>query len=175
MGNWKSAMPSSRHCAFHDAKSQPFSIVWEEDTDSICDLPCLLTNLDNFANNRHRADATRSSPATGGRARRASNGAAAPSSLPSSSSLPQPPLFASNAPAAAPAPTAGVFGGIHSCPGDLVDMLPRSSSFAFLGDLFATERRFELLDFRISRVMPKGEATEQFPACMHRVLGLADK
>jgi hypothetical protein len=27
-------------------KSQPFSIVWADDTDSICDLPCLLTCLD---------------------------------------------------------------------------------------------------------------------------------
>ena len=92
-------------------KSQPFSIVWADDTDSICDLPLLLTYLDNHASKRHRADATRS-PATGGRARRASNGAAAPSSLPSSSSLPQPSLFASNAPLAAPAPTAGIFAGI---------------------------------------------------------------
>ena len=54
-------------------------------------------------------------------------------------------------------------------------MLPRSGSFAFLGDLFATERRYELRDFRISRAMPKGEATEQFAACMHLALGLADK
>ena len=68
-------------------KSQPFSIVWADDTDSICDLPCLLTYLDNFARKRHNADATRS-PAPSRSARSASNGAAAPSSLPSSSSLP---------------------------------------------------------------------------------------
>ena len=90
-------------------KSQPFSIVWADDNDSICDLPLLLTYLDNHASKSHRADATRS-PATGGRARRASNGAAAPSSLPSSSPIPQPPFFASNAPpSASPAPTAGIF------------------------------------------------------------------
>jgi hypothetical protein len=88
-------------------KSHPFSIVREDDTDSICDLPCLLTYLDNFASKRHKANATRS-PATGGNSRRSSNGAAAPSSLPSSSSLPQPPFFASNASAAAAAPTAGI-------------------------------------------------------------------
>ncbi len=41
-------------------KSQPFSIVWVDDTHSICDLPCLLTYLDNFASKRHKADATRS-------------------------------------------------------------------------------------------------------------------
>jgi hypothetical protein len=39
----------------------------------------------------------------------------------------------------------------------LVDSLTRSGSFAFLGDFFATERLFELRDFRIARVMPKGE------------------
>ena len=155
-------------------KSQAFSIDRADDTDTIFDLSCSLTYSENFASKRHKADATRS-PAAGRSARRASNGAAAPSSLPSSSSLPHPPLFASNVPAAAPAPTAGIFAGIHSRPGDLVDMLTRSGSFAFLGDLFATERLFELRDYRISRVMPKGEACEQFAASMHLVLDLADK
>ena len=32
----------------------------------------------------------------------------------------------------------------------------------------------ELRDFRISRVMPKGEAIEQFAASMHLALDLAD-
>jgi hypothetical protein len=41
--------------------------------------------------------------------------------------------------------------------------------------LFDTERLFELRDFRIVRVTPKGEAIEQFAACMHLVLDLADK
>jgi hypothetical protein len=41
--------------------------------------------------------------------------------------------------------------------------------------LFDTERLFELRDFRISRVMPKGEAIEQFAASMHLVLDLADE
>jgi hypothetical protein len=49
-------------------KSQSFSIVWADDTDSICDLPLLLTYLDNDVSKRHRAEATRS-PVTGGRAR----------------------------------------------------------------------------------------------------------
>jgi hypothetical protein len=111
MDNWNCSMPSSRQGILPSMtrmlpnKSQPFSIVWADDTDSTCDLPCLLTYLDNFASKRHNADAMRS-PAT---SRSASDGAAAPSSLPSSSSLPQPSLFASNVPAAAPAPTAGVF------------------------------------------------------------------
>jgi hypothetical protein len=73
------------------------------------------------------------------------------------------------------APPAGIFAGIHSRPGDLVDALTRSGSFAFLSDLFYTERLFELRDFRIARVMPKGEASQQFATSMHLVLGLADK
>jgi hypothetical protein len=144
-------------------KSQPYSIVWTDNTDSICDLPSLLTYLDNHATKRHRTDTTRS-PATGGRSRRASNGDAAPSSLPSSSPLPQLPLPPSNA----PAPTAGLFAGIHSRPGDLVDLLTRSGSFD-------TESLFEFRDFRITRVMPKDEGIQQFPASMHLVLDLADK
>ncbi len=39
----------------------------------------------------------------------------------------------------------------------------------------STRRLFELRDFRIARVMPKGEAVEQFAASMQRVLGLSDK
>jgi hypothetical protein len=159
-------------------KSYPCSIVWADDTDSICDLPCLLTYLDNFASKRPKADATRS-PTTGRSVRRASNRAAAPSSLPSSSSLPQPPLLPRDAPAAAPAPTAGVFAGIHSRPGSPRrqphKQLTRSGSFAFLSDLFDTERLLELRDFLLARVMPKGEAVEEFAASMHLVLDLADK
>ena len=48
-------------------------------------------------------------------------------------------------------------------------------SFAFLSDCFDTERLFELRDFRIARVMPKGEALGQFAASMNLVLDLADK
>jgi hypothetical protein len=148
--------------------------VWADDTDWICDLPCLLTYLDNHANNRHKSDATRH-PTIGRSFHRASNGPAAPSSLPSASSIPQPPFLPRHAPAAAPPPTAGVFAAIHSQPGDLVDSLSRSGAFAFLSDLFDTESLFELRDFRITRVMPKGEAIEQFAASMHLVLNLADK
>jgi hypothetical protein len=69
----------------------------------------------------------------------------------------------------------GIYAGIPTCPGDLVDRLTRSGSFAFLSVLFDTERLFELCDFRLARVTPKGEAIEQFAACMHLVLDLADK
>ncbi len=51
--------------------------------------------------------------------------------------------------------------------GDLVDSLTRSGSFAFLSDLFDAEHLFELRDFRIARVMPKGEAVEQFAASIY--------
>ena len=111
-------------------KSQPFSIVWADNTDSICDLQTLLTYVDNYVNKRHKqADAMRSSTTNGG-ARRASNGAAAPSSLPSPSSLPETPLLPHNPPAAAPASAAGIFEGIPSRSGDLVDKLTRSGSFS---------------------------------------------
>ena len=72
-------------------KSQSFSIVWSVHTDSICDLPSLLTYMDNHANTRHRTNA-KQSPATSGRSRRVSNVVAVPSSLPSSSPLPHRPL-----------------------------------------------------------------------------------
>ncbi len=92
-------------------KSQPFSIVWAYNTDSICDLPSVLTFLDNFTSKRYRTNATSSSPAKGRRARGASNGVAAPSSLSSSSSLLQPPLPPHSAPAAAPASAEEIFAG----------------------------------------------------------------
>ena len=51
---------------------------------------------------------------------------------------------------------------------DWEDPVPSSGHYA-LG------ASFELRDFRIPRVMPKGEAIEQFAASMHLVLDLADK
>ena len=151
-------------------KSQPLSIVWTDNTDSICDLPCFLNCLANHTNNRHKADTTRPTT-TDGNFRIDSNGVTTPSSLPSSSSLPQSPLLPCHAPVTTPHPPAvGVFAGIHSRPGDLVDILTRSGSFAFLSDLFDTERLFEIRDFRITRVMPKGEAIEQFVSSMYLVL-----
>jgi hypothetical protein len=76
-------------------KSQSFSIVWTDNTDSICDLPSVLTFLDNFTSKRYRTNTTSSSPVTGRSDRGASNGVEAPSSPSSSSSLlksPQIPL-----------------------------------------------------------------------------------
>ncbi len=130
-------------------KSQSFSIVRADNTDSICDLPSLLTYLDNHATKHYRTDATRS-PATGGRVCRDSKGTVTPSSLPSSSPLPQHPLPPINDP-----DTARIFADIHSRSGDLVDLLTSSGSFSFLGDLFDTDRLFELHDFHTTRFMPK--------------------
>ena len=55
----------------------------------------------------------------------------------------------------------------HSLSPRVTSSRARSDSFAFLSDLFDTERLFELRDFRFARIMPKGEATEQFAASMH--------
>jgi hypothetical protein len=158
-------------------KSKHFkSLVWADDTDSICDLPSVETLLDNHVSNyHHRGSANRSSPATNGSDRRVSNGTAAPSSLPSSSSPSRSPLPPRDAPQAVPSHTAGIFEVIPSLPGDLVDKLTRSGSFDFLSELFDTDRLFELRDFRIPGVTPKGEDIEQFVSCIHLVLDLDDK
>jgi len=92
-------------------KSQSFSIVWADNIDSICDLPSVLSFLDNFTSKRYRTDATSSSPATGRSARWASNGAAAPPSLSSSSSLLQTHLPPHSDPADVPASATEIFAG----------------------------------------------------------------
>jgi hypothetical protein len=156
-------------------KSQPFSIVWADNTDSICDLQCFLTYVDNYVNKRHKkADATRPST-TNGSVCNVSNGTVTPSSLPSSSSLPESPPPPHNLPPASPVSAVGIFTGIPSIPGDLVDSLTRSGSFVFLSELFDTECLFEFRGFRIARVMPKGEVVQQFAANTHLVLDLPDK
>jgi hypothetical protein len=70
-----------------------------------------------------------------------SNGAAAPSS---SSYLPAPQAHAPQVPDAAvasarAAPDAGIFDGVHSIPGDLMDLLTRNGTFAFLQELHARQ------------------------------------
>jgi hypothetical protein len=99
----------------------------------------------------------------------------APSFLPSPSSLPHPPIFPRDDPVTAPSCTTGIFAGIPSRPGDLVDSLTRSGSFVFLNELFDNKSLFELRDFHMVRVIPKGEDVEQFAASMHLVLDLVDK
>jgi hypothetical protein len=136
-------MSSSRYSVFQDVhvpnkqylaqqKSTVLdSVMWTDDTDTICDLPCLLTYLDNHVNNRHKTDGTRH-PTTGGSFHRDSNGVVTPSSLPSPCSIPQAPLLPRHVPVSSPLPTTGVLTGIHSQPVDLVDSLSRSGSFPFL-------------------------------------------
>jgi hypothetical protein len=51
-----------------------------------------------------------------------------------------------------PPPSRGVFAGIHSRSGDLVDILTSSGTFTFLDDLFDSESLFEFRDFRIIRI-----------------------
>ena len=130
-----------------------------------------LDNLDNHTNNPHKAGTT-TTPTTGGNFRRACNGVPTPSSLPSSSSIPQPPLLPHHTPVVLPPPTPGIFPGIHSRSGDLVDRLSRSGSFSVLHNLFDTECLFELRDFRITSAMPKDEDIEQFTTSMWLVLDL---
>jgi hypothetical protein len=121
MDNWNSSVPSSRHCTFHDAHvaSQHTSRPTKVSLFRLFGQMTLTRPADFlvcWTSNRHKSDATRS-PTTG----RSAHISSAPSSLSSSTSLPQPPLFPRDASATAPAPTAGIFAGIHSRPEDLVD------------------------------------------------------
>jgi hypothetical protein len=93
-----------------------------------------------------------------------SNGAAAPSP---SSALPPPQAHAPQAPAAAAAsaraaPGAGIFDGVPSIPRDLVDLLTRNGTFAFLQDLHETDRLWDLRNFRIPRLVPRGAVSKDF-------------
>ena len=46
-----------------------------------------------------------------------------------------------------------------SIPGDLVDILTRKGTFAFLEDLHETGRLWDLRNFRILRLVPHGAAS----------------
>ena len=61
------------------------------------------------------------------------------------------------APAARPPPGAGIFAGLHSYPGDLVDNLTLNGGFAFLEDLQDTNNLWTLRDVRMPPIAPKGE------------------
>jgi hypothetical protein len=112
--------------AIFPTKSQPFSIIWEDNTDSVVDLRTLLCLVRNFEQGLYQLSASTPTP-TSNRARASgtvvSNGAAPAHS--SSSSLSPPQAHAPQSPAAAAvsaraAPTACIFDGVHSIPGDLV-------------------------------------------------------
>ena len=57
-----------------------------------------------------------------------------------------------------PAQQAGIFAGIHSVPGDIVDLMTRQGTFTFLERLNESGRLWSLRDFRISRLVPKRAA-----------------
>jgi hypothetical protein len=56
------------------------------------------------------------------------------------------------------------FDGVHSIPGDLVDLLTRNGTFAFLEDLHETGRLWDLRNLRIPRLVPRGTASKDFGA-----------
>ena len=148
-------------------KSQSYSIVWTDNTDSIYDLPSLLTYLDNHATKRHRTDTTRS-PVTVGITRRVSNGTATPSR---ESSPPfHPHLLSHNF-----LSLLVMLLILHQDFLRTFTLVRVTSSTCLLGQVRSTHRLFELRDFRITRVTTKGEGIQQFPGSMHLVLDLADK
>jgi hypothetical protein len=92
---------------------------------------------------------------------------------------PPPQVHAPQAPAAAAAsaraaPGAGIFDGVPSIPGDLVDLLTRNGTFAFLEDLHETGRLWELRNFRIPRLVPHGAASRDFGDSLKAILSSID-
>jgi hypothetical protein len=146
--------------AIFSTKSQPHHLGGQH---SFCGRSALLCLMRNFEQGLHQPSASTPTPTfNGARASGTvvSNGAAAHSS---SSSLPSPQAHAPQGPAAAAAParaapTAGTFDGVHSIPGHLVDLLTRNGIFAFLEDLHTTGRQWNLRNFRIPRLVPRGTA-----------------
>jgi hypothetical protein len=166
--------------ALRPTKSQPFSIFWEDNTDSVVDLRTLLQNVRNYEQGLHRPSTSILPPTSNGARAHStvvSNGAAAPSP---SSALPPPQAHATQAPAAAAAsaraaPGAGIFDGMPSIPGDLVDLLTRNGTFAFLEDLHETGRLWDLRNFRIPRLVPRGAASKDFGDGLKAILALAER
>ena len=174
--------------AQYPTKSRPFSIVWEDNTDSIVNLQMLTTYVRDFTNGAHKQNVVGPSAPVDARTsprNAAINGAAVPLPNPfphSSGSSAVAPRQASEqaghhmpAPAARPPPRAGIFAGLHSYPGDLVDNLTLNGGFAFLENLQDTNNLWTLRDVRMPRIAPKGEAQRAFTACSLLVLKLADR
>jgi hypothetical protein len=115
--------------AIYPTKGQPFSVIWEDNTDSVVDLRGLLQYARNFEQGLHKPS-TSTPPPT-------SNGARAPGTVVFNGAAalllrsPPPQDHASQAPAAAAASAraaqgSGIFDSVHSLPGDLVDLLTRN-------------------------------------------------
>ena len=62
-----------------------------------------------------------------------------------------------------------------SIPGDLVDLLTRNGTFAFLEDLHETGRLWDLRNFRIPRLVPRGAASRDFGDSLKAILALAER
>ena len=81
-----------------------------------------------------------------------------------------PPFAAASARAA---PGVSIFDGVPSIPGDLVDLLTRNGTFAFLEDLHETGRLWDLRNFRIPRLVPRGAASRDFGDSLKAILAPA--
>jgi hypothetical protein len=64
---------------------------------------------------------------------------------------------------------------VPSIPGDLVDLLTRNGTFAFLEDLHETGRLWDLRNFRIPRLVPRGAASRDFGDSLKAILALAER
>jgi hypothetical protein len=64
---------------------------------------------------------------------------------------------------------------VHSIPGDLVDLLTRNGTFAFLEDLHETGHLWDLRIFRIPRLVPRGTASKDFGDSLKAILALAER
>jgi hypothetical protein len=160
--------------------TQPFSIVWDDDSDSIVNLKDLKRYLRDFEEGAHKQTASQDH---GGRA-----GAVGAPPAPASASVAGhvaaagAPAGAGNAAAAAvgarplPAlPDVGEFSGIPSSPGDFFDLVSRNGGFTFLLHLQGSQQLFNLRDGRMPRLMPNGTARTEFADCMKALLKLASK
>ncbi len=62
-----------------------------------------------------------------------------------------------------------------SIPGDLADLLTRNGTFAFLEDLHETGRLWDLRNFTIPRLVPRGAASKDFGDGLKAILALAER
>jgi hypothetical protein len=64
---------------------------------------------------------------------------------------------------------------VHSIPGDLVDLLTRNGTFAFLEDPHETGHLWDLRNFRIPCLVPRGAASKDFRDSLKAILALAER
>ena len=154
----------------HPSRARPFSIRWEDDTDSLWDLNDLEEGIARCDVGTCSSGNSRSRSRTGHR-----NEATAPPSGNNGAGRRNNPPPSPIVPPHVPAQQAGIFAGIHSVPGDIVDLMTRQGTFTFLERLNESGRLWSLRDFRISRLVPKGKARHDFAESMRLVLTLAQK